>query len=148
MKDSLRSGLSHEGRMTVVREMLVPNVPNVSADFAAFSDMPPVFATAMMVGFIEATCVECLRGHLSDGQHRVGTHVDVSHVAATPEGMTVRALVELAPIEGRMLTFQVQVFDEHGLIGEGEHRRVVIDVERFVQKVTEKALGQVKGGLR
>lgn len=136
MKDTLIAGLSHEAEITVTQEMLVPNV---SAELGAFADMPPVFATAMMVGFIEATCIECLRGHLGDGQHTVGIHIDVSHLAATPKGMKVRAVAELEKIDGRRLTFRVQAFDEAGLIGQGSHQRAVIDVERFVQKVSEKA---------
>lgn len=139
MKDTLVVGLAREAEITVTQGMLVPNV---SAELGAFADMPSVFATAMMVGFIEATCIECLRGHLDDGQHSVGTHVSVGHVAATPEGMKVRAVVELAEIDRRMLTFRVQAFDEAGLIGQGSHQRAVIDVARFVRQVNEKA-GQV-----
>jgi fluoroacetyl-CoA thioesterase len=63
-------------------------VPNVSTAFGAFHDMPPVFATAFMVGFVEATCIEALKRYLVEGQHTVGIHVDLSHSAATPVGMT------------------------------------------------------------
>lgn len=136
MKDTLVVGLAHEAEITVTQDMLVPNV---SAELGAFADMPPVFATALMVGFIEATCIDCLRGHLDDGQHSVGTHVNVSHVAATPEGMKVRAIIELTEIDRRMLTFRVQAFDEAGLIGQGSHQRAVIDVARFIRQVNEKA---------
>ena len=136
MLESLKPGLKHEATMSVTPAMLVPNV---SADLPAFADMPPVFATAMMVGFIEATCIECLRGHLSDGQHTVGTHVNVSHVAATPEGMSVRAVVELAHIDRKILTFKVEAFDDIGLIGKGSHNRAVIDFNRFIGQVREKA---------
>jgi fluoroacetyl-CoA thioesterase len=135
MKDTLIAGLTHGAEITVTREMLVPNLSNKLTPFA---DMPPVFATAMMVGFIEATCIECLRGHLNDGQHTVGTRVNVSHVAATPEGMKVRVSVELEHIDRKMLSFRIEAFDEVGLIGEGTHQRAIIDVERFLKKVHDK----------
>lgn len=133
MKDTLQAGLSFETTLNVTENMLVPNV---SVDLKAFADMPPVFATAMMVGFIEATCIECLAPHLDIGEHSVGTQVNVSHVAATPVGKTVRAHVELVAVNGRMLSFDVQAFDENGLIGAGQHQRAVILVDRFMEKIS------------
>tara|TARA_R100000935_G_scaffold25925_1_gene45866 strand:+ start:3382 stop:3804 length:423 start_codon:yes stop_codon:yes gene_type:complete len=140
MKDSLQPGLTHTGSLEVLPTM---TVPNVCEELTAFADMPPVFATAMMVGFIEATCIECIADHLDQGEHTVGTHINVSHTAATPPGMNVRTEVNLISVERRMLTFKVETFDDVGLIGKGSHQRAVIDVERFVQKMNEKAAPQV-----
>ena len=67
--------------------------------------MPPVLATACMVGFVETTCMEALVPYLAPGQKTVGIHVDLSHVAATPVGMRVTARVELVAVEGRKLRF-------------------------------------------
>jgi hypothetical protein len=77
----LAAGLAHSQNLVVTKSLTVPAVSNAFVDFV---DMPPVFATAFMVGFIEATCVEALRPFLSGRQRTVGTYVDVSHVAATP----------------------------------------------------------------
>lgn len=93
----------------------------------------------MMVGFIKASCIEAIRDHLDPGEHMVGTHVNLSHVAATPPGMMVRTTVELVVIEGRLLTLRVGAFDEAGSIGEGTHQRAVIDATRFSAKAREKA---------
>ncbi|KIC41946.1 hypothetical protein RA27_00595 [Ruegeria sp. ANG-R] len=136
MLDTLQPGLKHEASLTVTDAMLVPNV---NSDLAAFADMPHVFATAMMVGFIEATCIECLQGHLEPGEHTVGTHINVSHTAATPQSMTVRASVTLDRIERKMLWFRVEAFDEKSLIGKGSHQRAIINVDRFVKQVKDKA---------
>jgi len=136
MKDSLQPGLTHTGSLEVLPSM---TVPNVCEELTAFADMPPVFATAMMVGFIEATCIECIADHLNEGEHTVGTHINVSHTAATPPGMNVRAEVSLTRVERRMLSFKVEAFDDVGLIGKGSHQRAVIDIDRFVQNVKEKA---------
>ena len=132
----LATGLRHTEALRVEPRH---TVPQVAPDWPGFSDMPPVFATAMMVGFIEQTCIQALRPHLPAGQHTVGTHVEMSHVAATPEGMTVTAEVELVKIEGRTLSFRVSCRDEAGLIGEGMHRRAIIDTERFMARVEDKA---------
>jgi fluoroacetyl-CoA thioesterase len=122
-------------------------VPEVERDWIGFVDMPPVLATAMMIGFIEQTCIQALRPYLSVDQRTVGTHVDVSHVAATPVGMQVRANVELIEVEGRSLVFRVACFDQGGLIGEGLHRRAIIDATRFMKKVAEKEAEASKGSL-
>ena len=115
-------------------------VPQV-AEWPGFSDMPLVFATAMMVGFMEQTCIQALRQYLGDDQRTLGTHVDMSHVAATPVGMEVEACVELVEVQGKTLTFKVACRDAGGLIGEGLHRRAIIDLQRFEQRLAAKTLG-------
>ncbi len=136
--ETLQAGLKHSGSV-VIDETLI--VPAVSRHFRSFADMPPVFATAFLVGFVEWTCVEALRPHLKPGQQTVGTHVDLSHVAATPVGMRVTADVELVSVKDRALRFKVTCRDERDLISEGHHERYIIDRERFVARVAQKANG-------
>lgn len=138
MDMTLQAGLKHSGSI-VIDETLI--VPAVSLHFQSFADMPPVFATAFLVGFVEWTCVEALRPHLKPGQQTVGTHVDLSHVAATPVGMRVMADVELVSVKDRALRFKVICRDERDLISEGHHERYIIDRERFVARVAQKASG-------
>lgn len=128
-------GLRHSEQQRVTPRQLVPAV---EASWPGFADMPPVFATAMMIGFIEQTCINALRPYLTEGQHTVGVRVDVSHVAPTPAGMLVTAEVELVTVEGRTLTFKVRCRDEAGLIGEGVHRRAIIDVQKFMDKLARR----------
>jgi fluoroacetyl-CoA thioesterase len=129
-------GLRHSKTITVVPGL---TVPRVSPEFGSFGDMPPVFATAFMVGFIEVTCIEALKPHLSAGQRTVGTHVDVSHTAATPVGMTVTAEVELIAAEGKRLRFAVECRDDIETISSGEHERFIIDAAKFLGRVEAKA---------
>ncbi|WP_313209363.1 thioesterase family protein [Stutzerimonas nitrititolerans] len=132
----LSVGLTHSETLVVAERH---TVPQVEPNWSGFADMPPVLATAMMIGFIEQTCIEGLRPFLSTAQRTVGIHVDVSHVAATPIGLKVTANVELTAIEGKTLVFKVACRDESGLIGEGTHRRAIIDLQRFIQRLEEKA---------
>ena len=125
-------GLKHTQSITVTPDL---TVPSVSRHFAGFQDMPPVLATAFMVGFIEDACVAALKPHLAPGQRSVGTHVNVSHSAATPIGMTVNCAVELVEVEGRRLKFRVLCTDDKGPIGEGFHERVLIDLKRFLDRL-------------
>lgn len=136
MTSDLKPGLHHVQTLRVDDSL---TVPAMTTAFASFADMPPVFATAFMVGFIEWACVEALRPFLSSHERTVGTHVDVSHVAATPVGMTVTADVELVAVQGRKLRFKVSCSDENGLIGEGFHERAVVDYDKFMARVLAKS---------
>lgn len=100
--------------------------------------MPPVLATAFMVGFIEWTCIELLRTALPADSRTVGTHIDVSHVAPTPVGMLVTAEVELVSVKGNNLRFHVQCSDEAGLIGQGSHERAIVDTAKFLKRASAK----------
>lgn len=130
--NELAVGLKHEAVMTVETRHLVPSV---GSGWAGFADMPPVFATAMLVGFIEQTCIELLRPHYLPGQHSVGIEIAVSHDAPTSAGRQVKATVELIAMEGRMLTFAVEANDDAGVISGGLHRRALIDVAKFMSRL-------------
>ena len=130
----LQVGLKHRASFRVEERRLVPNA---APDWPGFADIPPVLATALMIGFMEQTCVEAIRPFLAPGRHSLGVTVDVAHSAPTPAGMVVTAEVELLAIEGRRLTFAVRASDDAGLIGEGRHERALIDLARF-QSAVEK----------
>ncbi|MBC8569735.1 thioesterase family protein [Zongyangia hominis] len=97
-----------------------------------------VFATPMMVALIEEASATCCQQFLEDGMSSVGTLVNVTHLAATPVGMKVRAEAEIAEVDGREITFIVKAYDEAGLIGEGTHKRFIVKKEKFRQKAYAK----------
>ena len=136
MKPTLAPGIRHSHSVTVTEAMTVPALFRESETFRA---MPPVLATGFMVGFMEWACLEAMAPHLDDNEGSVGVHVDVSHTAATPVGMTVTADVELESIEGRLAWFRVVLRDELDVIGEGRHQRAVIDKAKFLEKARQKA---------
>jgi len=97
-----------------------------------------VLATPEIVRLMERAAVAAVDHLLPDGYRTVGVAVDVRHLAATPVGMRVRAQAELTAVEGRKLTFRVEADDEVEKIGDGEHERVIIDLERFKARVRAK----------
>jgi len=97
-----------------------------------------VLATPVMINLMEAAALDAAEGLLPDGHQSLGTHLDVSHVAATPVGMTVRATAEVTAVQGNKIVFRVAAHDELDLIGEGSHQRVVVDVARFDRRVQQK----------
>ena len=105
---------------------------------AVGSGLLDVFATPQMIALMEATASESVAPYLDEGSTSVGTLVNVSHVAATPVGMTVRCESELIEVEGRKLVFTVKAYDECGLIGEGNHERFIVFSEKFMAKTNAK----------
>ena len=97
-----------------------------------------VLATPEMIRLMEKAAVAAVDHLLPDGYCTVGVAVNVRHLAATPVGMRMRAQAELTAVEGRKLTFRVEADDEAEKIGEGEHSRVIIDLERFKARVRAK----------
>ena len=136
--DDLQPGLKHSATITIGEALSVPASGRLLGETA---DMPPVFATANMIAFVEWTCVAALSPYLAPGQRTVGTRVEMTHTAATPIGMNVTAEIELVEIDGRRLRFKASCRDEVEPIGEGFHERMVIDHARFMQRLARKSSG-------
>lgn len=98
----------------------------------------PVFATPALAAAIEAASVDCIGDALEPGETTVGTSLNLSHTAATPVGMQVRAEAELVEIDGRKLKFKATAYDDAGVIGTAEHERFIVQAERFLTKTNEK----------
>ncbi len=136
MKDSLKVGIEHEIAYKVPNAKTVPALYPESQEFQA---MPEVFATGFMVGLIEWACIQAVNQHIDwPFEQTVGTHINVSHSAATPPGMEVRVKVKLIEIQGRRLVFDVEARDELELISKGTHERFVINAEKFSSKASQK----------
>jgi fluoroacetyl-CoA thioesterase len=135
MKDTLQAGVKASFSYTVPDEKTVPHIYRESAELAA---MPEVFATGFMVALMEWTCIHALAPHLDEGEGSVGIHVDISHDAATPPGMTVKVDVEATEVDGRKVWFSVRAHDGVEQIGEGYHQRAIVDWQRFKASVARK----------
>lgn len=127
----LRVGLEGQARMIVAEDRMAP---------AMGSGHAPVFASPSMIALMEAAAVDCVDALLPDGHQSLGTHVDVHHIAATPQGLTVTVRATLTNIDGRKLTFDVEAHDGVETIGKGRHVRVVVDTPRFMARLSQKAL--------
>jgi len=94
----------------------------------------PVLATPRLVALVEEASVAAVVGQVAPGHTTVGMRVQFDHLRPNRVGATVTAEATLEKIEGRRLTFTVSVSDERGLVGAGKVTRVVVDVERFMEK--------------
>ena len=119
-------------------------VDNTNTALSMGSGSLEVFATPYMIALMEYAAQTSVAPELEEGMSTVGTHLDVSHEAATPLGMRVRAESELVEIDGRRLVFDVKAYDECGLIGQGRHERFIVSADKFLARVDAKAAGTAK----
>jgi fluoroacetyl-CoA thioesterase len=135
MKPTLSPGLKYSFSYRVPESKTVPHLYREAPQLQV---MPEVFATGFMVGLIEWTCVQLLEPHLDKGEGSLGTHIDVSHKAATPPGMTVTVDVECTEVRGPRARFKLTAHDGVDEIGTGTHERFIVSWERFNHGVAGK----------
>lgn len=95
----------------------------------------PVLATPRVVGLCEEASVKALQGELGPKETSVGMQVQLDHLAPTAVGHRVTAEATVEKVNGRRITFTVSVSDERGLVAVGRVTRVVVDIDRFLEKV-------------
>lgn len=136
MKTELEPGLTFQHSFTVPVSKTVAALYPEADEFQA---MPAVFATGFMVGLLEWACIKAIHPFLDwPEEQTVGTHIDVSHQAPTPPGLTVTVSVTLLEVAGRKLIFAVEAHDGVDVIARGRHERVVIQRHKFDARVAAK----------
>jgi fluoroacetyl-CoA thioesterase len=135
MKPLLKPGLKHRFSYRVPENKTVPHLYREAPQLQA---MPTVFATGFMVGLMEWTCVQLLEPHLDTGEGSLGVHIDVSHKAATPPGMTVTVEAVCAEVRGPRVRFKLTAHDGVDEIGAGTHERFIVSWDRFNRGIAAK----------
>jgi fluoroacetyl-CoA thioesterase len=125
----LQLGLIGRSELIVGEEHTAPRVG---------SGLVHVLATPVMINLFEAAALDAVDKYLPAGYQSLGTVLNVRHIAATPVGMKVVAEAKITRIEGRTVYLFVSARDEKDLIGDGEHQRVVVNVEKFSLRVQAK----------
>jgi fluoroacetyl-CoA thioesterase len=137
MRDTLRPGLARTYRYKVPPARTVPAIYPDAPDFQM---MPAVLATGYLVALAEWASIELIKPHLEwPREMTLGTHVNLSHLAATPPGFIVEVTATLQALEGRKLVFAIRAHDGLDTISEGTHERHLIDSARFAAKLAGKA---------
>jgi predicted thioesterase len=127
--EKIQIGMKASAELVVGEEHTAPRVG---------SGKVHVLATPVMINLFEAAALAAVEEYLSPGFQSLGTVLNVRHIAATPVGMRVRATAEVVGVEKRTIHFRVEARDERDLIGDGTHERVVVNVQKFDQRVQEK----------
>ena len=136
MSEKLQPGLEFQFKYKVPENKTVPALFPESEEF---QEMPEVFATGFMVGLFEWSCVQAIKPYINwPEEQTVGIHVNFSHIAATPPGMTITVNAKLEKVDGRKLTFFINAYDDLDKISEGTHERFIIDAEKFNAVIEKK----------
>jgi fluoroacetyl-CoA thioesterase len=129
--DKIIMGMTAEKTVTVNSAMTVGH-------FVA--NMPQVYATPMMILHMEMASGSAIASHLPEGFVSVGMDVKVRHLAATPVGRTVRAIARVIQIDSKSVVFAVEAWDGNRKIGDGTHRRGIVNVVDFETRFGVKQL--------
>ena len=97
-----------------------------------------VYATPCMVALMEGAACEAIAEAMDESKTTVGTELNIQHVSATPVGLEVRAEAEVTAVDGKVITFEIHAYDEAGEIGKGTHKRVIVPVQKFLDKAYSK----------
>jgi len=97
-----------------------------------------VLSTPRLIQLLEAATIEAIKGFLSPDQISLGTRVKILHLAPTPLGMRVTAHAVLKEVDSRRLLFEIDAYDEIEKIAEGEHERIIVSEEWFLQRIAKK----------
>ncbi len=136
MTPTLPANLAHEFSFTIPP---TKTVPHLYPEAPEFQQMPSVLATGFMVGLCEWACIKAINPHIDwPTTQTLGTHVNLSHLAATPPGLSVTVKVRLLAQDGRKLSFAVSAHDGIDTICEGTHERMIVDAARFSEKLRHK----------
>jgi len=100
------------------------------------SGLVEVFATPAMVALMEKTALELILPFIEEGMNTVGTEINVKHIKASPLCRRVQSYARLMEVDGLKLTFEVEAYDEDGLIGKGVHKRYIINEEEFLKSLS------------
>jgi predicted thioesterase len=125
-------GLAGKSEMIVKEEDLVRQLVELSVD---------VLSTPKLIQLLEAAAIGAIRDFIPTDQVSLGTGVNIKHLSATPLGMKVTANALLKGVDKNRLVFLVDAYDEKEKVAEGEHERVLVSKERFLQKVEKKRAG-------
>ena len=134
LKDQV--GTTRQSRFRVERRHTVPALP---LDHAVLATMPEVLATPVLVAMMESACIQHIAGLGAAPGLSLGRRVEIEHLAATPVGCEVEFTTRLVSAEGRQLAFDITASDGIEAIARGRHDRVLVDRDRFVAKLDEKA---------
>lgn len=126
MKKELAIGIKLEKKITV---------ENKHSANSYGSGLVDVFSTPAMIALMEQTCNELLINYIDSSETSVGIEVCVKHLKATPIGDNVICNAEIIEIYKNKITFKVESFDSKGKIGEGVHKRAIIDKELFIKNL-------------
>ena len=129
MKGVVKIGTVGEERFVVSEQHLI--------DFA-HDGMPRILCTPWLVWFLEHAARNAVLPLLEPGESTVGVVINVEHIAATPVGEQVVCLARVIYVDGPLISFRFEAYDEHEEVARGTHKLRVIKTARLAKRVQSK----------
>lgn len=124
-------GLIGKSEMIVKEEDLVSRLGEVPVN---------VLSTPRLIQLLEEAAIEAIHEFIPNEKVSLGTEIKIKHLSPTPLGMKVTANAILKSVDKKRLYFLVDAFDELEKVAEGEHERVLVSKDQFLQKIEKKRL--------
>jgi fluoroacetyl-CoA thioesterase len=129
MKEGLAAGATRTRRITVDTDRTI----------GFMGEALRVYATPAMVRDLEMTCKDFIDEYLTPQENSVGARVEVDHLGPTLNGMWVDVTATVTSLEGRRVTFEIEVRDALDVVGKGKHTRFVVDLAKQKERLEAKA---------
>ncbi|GMQ93547.1 MAG: hypothetical protein BMS9Abin12_1026 [Acidimicrobiia bacterium] len=94
-----------------------------------------VLGTPRVVALCEEAAVAALAGSLPRGMTSVGIRITVDHTKATGIGGRVTAKATVSAVDGKRISFVVELFEGDRTTANGTHTRIVVSRKRFEESV-------------
>lgn len=121
------NGICHRGEMKVQEEHLANRLGSGELE---------VFGTPALIAFMENICMESIKEHIGEGNTTVGISISCEHLKASLLGAELKCLSCVSHATEKIISFTVEVYEGDKLIGKGAHDRAIVDIERFMSKVS------------
>jgi fluoroacetyl-CoA thioesterase len=129
MRDKIDVGRTYQSQTRVEEWMTAEKAGNKGVD---------VLSTPQLLQLVEDASMSCLAPLMEPNEISLGTHIDISHLSATPVGLIVRTEVEIIKVDGKRVEFAFSTFDEREKVADGTHERYVTTREKFKERLEEK----------
>ena len=131
--------MSGQLKVGMVREITVKTGNEHTAKYF-YENLPNVFATLFLAGFMESVSAELINEHVEADEQSVGISMDLKHTVATPLGMAVRVKSEVTAVDSAKLCFKLESWDGLEKIGEAIHERFIIKPGKFNSCLTKNTV--------
>lgn len=93
---------------------------------------PEVLATSRMLALMEVAAARVMTPLLKSGELSVGVGVELKHFAPTPVAEEVKIVATYQGLEGKLHSFDIEVFDRAGKVGSAKHTRAIVEGSRII----------------
>jgi fluoroacetyl-CoA thioesterase len=105
---------------------------------AQHPELPAVYSKPDMIRLMETAAFRALQPYCESGEITVGTAINIEHRAASGIGAIIKAEALLESMNGRFYVLKVTAHDDVQEIGRGTVSRAVIEVRRFMDKLSKR----------